>query len=132
VRTFRDVLDRFREHPEAKSGNREGNPSDKKTIGLLRRLPVELFCIFHIGKETNLIEQQEEGVALADPQLVYSGGGEWEAIRAWMESVSSPKLAALSGINERTPRTYRQGTRRPPPESVGAIAEALARMPDGR
>ncbi len=110
----------------------EGNPSDKKTIGLLRRLPVELLCIFHIGKEANLIEQQEEGVALADPQLVYLGGGEWDAIRAQMEGVPTPKLATLTGINERTLRAYRQGTRPPPPEKVVVIAEALARMRDGR
>jgi hypothetical protein len=130
VRTFRDVLDRFREHPEAKSADRDGNPSDKKTIGLLQRLPVGLLCVFHIGKETNLIEQQEEGVALADPQAVYLGGGEWEAIRARMEAVPTRKLASLTGINERTLRAYRQGTRPIPAEKVGAIAEALARMLD--
>jgi hypothetical protein len=130
VRTFRDALDRFREHPEAKSADREGNPSDKKTIGLLQRLHVELFCVFHIGKEANLIEQQEKGVVLGDPQLVYLGSGEWEAIRAKMEGVDIRKLAALTGINQRTLRAYRQGTRPIPPEKVGAIAGALARMLD--
>jgi hypothetical protein len=130
VRTFRDALDRFREHPEAKSADREGNPSDKKTIGLLQRLHVELFCVFHIGKEANLIEQQEKGVVLADPQAVYLGGGEWESIRARMKGVDIRKLAALTGINERTLRAYRQGTRPIPPEKVGAIAGALARMLD--
>jgi hypothetical protein len=69
------------------TGNDASN-SGKKTIGLLRRLPVELLCIFHIGKEANLIEQQEEGVALADPQAVYLGGGEWEALR---ELVRTPE-----------------------------------------
>jgi hypothetical protein len=78
-------------------------------IGLLHRLPVELFCIFHIGKEANLIEQQEEGVALADPQAVYLGGCEWEAIRAQMEGVPTRKLASLTGINERTLRAYQAG-----------------------
>jgi len=132
VRTFRDVLDRFREHPEAKSADRDGNPSGKKTIGLLQRLPVGLLWVLHIGKEANLIEQQEEGVALADPQAVYLGGGDWEAIRAQMEGVPTRELAPLTGINERTLRAYRQGTRPIPAEKVGAIAEALARMLGGR
>jgi hypothetical protein len=40
VRTFGDVLDRFRNHPEAKSADRDGNPANSRTIGLLRRLHV--------------------------------------------------------------------------------------------
>ncbi len=132
VQTFRDVLDRFREHPEAKSADREGNPSGKKTIGLLRRLPVELFCIFHIGKETNLIEQQEEGILLTDPQAVYSGGGEWKPIRARMADVPIAQLANLSGVSQRMLRYLQNGDRRPSAETIEAIAAALARMLDGR
>jgi hypothetical protein len=128
VRTFRDALDRFREHPEAKSADRDGKPSGKKTIGLLRRLPVELLCIFHIGKEANLIEQQEEGILLTDPQAVYLGGGEWEAIRKWLDRVPTSELSKRSGVDARRLREYRQGVSRPRPERAKAIAEALARM----
>ena len=132
VRTFRDVLDSFRDHPEAKSADREGNPSDEKTIGLLRRLPVELFCIFHIGKETNLIEQQEEGVALADPQAIYLGGGEWDAIRARIADVPIAQLANLSGVSQRMLRYLLKRDRQPSADTIEAIAAALARMLDGR
>ena len=91
-----------------------------------------MLCIFHIGKETNLLEQQEEGVLTGDPQAAYLGGGEWEAIRAQMEGVPIPKLAVLTGINERTLRAYRQGTRPTPGGKVGVIAEALVRILGGR
>jgi hypothetical protein len=44
---------------------------------LLGRLHIHAISITRIGKETNLLEQQEEGVLIADPQAVYRGEGEW-------------------------------------------------------
>ena len=132
VRTFRDVLDRFRDHPEAKSADREGNPSDKQTIGLLGRLSVRALSVTHIGKETNLLEQQGEGVLRDDPQAVYSRDGEWEEIRAQMAGVSIRKLAALSGVSERMLRNLRKGDRQPSRRTRKAITAALARIPAGR
>ena len=128
VRTFRNVLDRFRAHPEAKSADREGNPSDKKTVGLLRRLPVEVLCIFHIGKEANLLEQQEEGVLTGDPQAVYAHTSEWEQVRPLLSQVSIRELAARSGVSGRMLRALRQGDREPSPETVQAILGALGEM----
>ncbi len=130
VRTFRDVLDCFRDHPEAKSADREGNPSDKQTIGLLGRLNVHALSVTHIGKETNLLEQQQEGVILDDPQAVYSEDGDWEAIRARMAGVSITRLAALSGVSERMLRNLRKGDRQPSRRTRKAITAALARMPE--
>jgi hypothetical protein len=131
VQTFDDVLDRFRDHPEAKSADREGNTSGEKTIGLLGRLHVGVLSILHIGKESNLIEQQEEGVLLADPQAVYSAGGEWVAIRPQLGRVSIAELSKLSGISERRLREYRQGARRPSAKRLEAIAGALGRKISG-
>ncbi len=133
MQTFDDILDRFRNHPEAKSADSEGNPSDEKTIGLLGRLDVHVLSVCHIGKESNLIEQQEEGVLLSDPQVVYPGGGEWEAIRSQLDRVSISELSRLSGISERRLREYRQGARRPSAKRLEAIAGALGRVqPEGR
>ncbi len=128
VQTHRDTLERFRTHPESKSADPDGNPSNERTVGLLRRLPIEPLCIFHIGKETNLIEQQEEGVLLADPQQVYSIAGEWEAIRSELDRVSIPELAERSGVSPRMLRNLRKGDRRPSAKTLEAIAAALVRM----
>ena len=87
--------------------------------------------MLHIGKETNLIEQQEEGVLLTDPQAVYPGGGEWEAIRPWLDRVPLAELSKRTGVDERRLREYRQGRRRPRAERVEAIAKALTRMRSG-
>ena len=89
-----------------------------------------MLTISHIGKETNLLEEQAEGVALTDPQTVYRNGSEWEAIRDLLETASITRLAELSGVSERMLRDLRQGTRRPSAETLEAIAGALGRMLD--
>ncbi len=71
VQTYADVLDRFRRHAERKSVARDGSPADAETVGLLARGDDHVLSVRYIGKETNLIEQQEEGVLLVDPQAVY-------------------------------------------------------------
>jgi hypothetical protein len=83
VQTYADVLDRFRNHPESKSADPDGNPSNYWTSGLLGRLNIYVLTIFHIGKETNLLEQQGKGVLTTDPQVIYWGGEEWKGMRPW-------------------------------------------------
>ena len=101
MQTIADVLRRFREHPEAKSTDSRGKPAGKATYGLLGRRHVRVFTIRLIGKETNLLEQQEEGVLIADPQAVYSYEMEWELLRAHFEEVSIRELAERSGVSPR-------------------------------
>jgi hypothetical protein len=130
VQTIADVIDRFRIHPEAKSAGPNGNPANSWTKGLLGRLDIQVLTVFHIGKESNFIEQQEEGILIADPQAVYPGGGEWEMLRPYLDRVSIPELSARSGVPERTLRSYRRGDRRPTPKKLRKIAAALAEMLD--
>ena len=128
MQTFADVIDRFRMNPEAKSAGPDGTPATRGTIGLLGRLDVRILYATHIGKESNLLEQQEEGILLDDPQAIYWGAGEWEGIRSQLDRERIPKLSRETRIPERTLRAYRRGTRKPPPEKVKAIAAALVRM----
>jgi hypothetical protein len=130
VQTFANVLDRFRIHPEAKSAGPDGNPSDSWTSGLLGRLNVRVLAVFHIGKESNFLEQQERGVLLTDPQAVYAGGDDWEAVRPWLDRVSISELAARSGVSSRMLRNLRRGDRRPSAKALEAIIEALVQMLD--
>jgi hypothetical protein len=130
VQTFADVLDRFRVHPESKSAGSDGLPADKETVGLLGRLHIHAISITHIGKETNLLEQQEEGVLIVDPQAVYWGGGEWETVRPYLDRVSIAELSRRSGVNARRLREYRQGVRRPKAKTFRKIVKALAEMLD--
>lgn len=64
-------------------------------------------------KGIHLLEEQEEGILFADPQLVYSDPGEWEVIRAQLAGVRLRDLAQATGISERRLRESRQGARVP-------------------
>ena len=131
MQTFADILDHFRIHPEAKNTGPDGRPSDSWTSGLLGRLDVQILTVFHIGKESNLLEEQEKGVLLTDPQAVYSGAGEWELLRPHLSRVSISDLAARPGVDERMLRYLRRGDRRPSADKLEAIIDALGQMLDG-
>jgi len=99
-------------------------------MGYGYRLHVPALSIRHIGKETNLLEQQEEGILIADPQAVYFVEKDLEAIRSLLRRVPIAKLAARSGVSERMLQSIRQGERQPSAKTLGAIMEALAQMLD--
>lgn len=62
VQSFGEVIARYRMHPEAKSLGPVGRPCGKRTVGLLQRRPVTLGELVHIGKETNRLEEVEQGL----------------------------------------------------------------------
>lgn len=62
VQSYGDVIARYRVHPEAKSLGPDGRPCGKRTVGLLQRRPVSLGELVHIGKETNRLEDVEQGL----------------------------------------------------------------------
>ena len=70
-------------------------------IGLGGEPGYHTISITHIGKESNLLEQQEEGVLIADPQEAYFAEGEVEEIRSPLKRVPIVKLASLSGVRSR-------------------------------
>jgi transcriptional regulator with XRE-family HTH domain len=126
-------LRRFRDHPEPKSANSLGEPAGKETEGLLGRRHVRVLTIRLIGKETNLLEQQEKGVALTDPQAVYSYEMELELLRVHLEegSVSIRELAERSGVSQKMLRDVREGKRRLSARRLEAAIEALGELLDG-
>ena len=62
VKTYRDVLDLYRTHPEPKSLGPDGERCDRRTIGQLTRRHVEPFRVCYIGKESNRLEEREAGL----------------------------------------------------------------------
>jgi hypothetical protein len=61
VKSFRDVLESYATHPEAKSAAPDGSPCDRTTVGLLVRRPVRATRVEYIGKESRRIEEVEAG-----------------------------------------------------------------------
>ena len=48
--------------PEPKSASSSGDPSERKTIGLLQRRHVRVASILCVGKETNRLESVQQGL----------------------------------------------------------------------
>ena len=86
--------------------------------------------VWHIGKESNLLEEQQHGVIHCDPQTVFSTGGDLEALRVWLRRVPAAEVARLSGVSESMIRAIRNGNRNPSDEKLAAIEWALSRIPD--
>jgi hypothetical protein len=120
VQTYRDVLGDFRHHPEAKSADAFGRPSDRQTVGLLRRRDVHTVptLLTYIGKESNKLEEVEEGIEhdldeimteYADPRR-----DPWrELVVPVLQEIPSKQLAQAAGISERSIRKIRNERSRP-------------------
>jgi hypothetical protein len=92
---------------------------------------VRVLTVRLIGKESNLLEQQEEGVLVTDPRAVYPSNVEWELLRRRLGEVSITELAAASGVSERMLWYLRDGSRQPSPAMARAILGALGEMLEG-
>lgn len=71
VKTNRDVLDRYRSHPEPKSLGSDQQPCGRQRRGLLQRRPVIATEISYIGKESNRLEETSAGL-IHDPAEILS------------------------------------------------------------
>lgn len=111
LKTYRDIVDEYATHPENKSGDPRGGPATRGSVGLLPRLHVAATEIRHIGKESNRLDEVEEGV-VSDPDEVYTEyrdeRREWvmavPALRKLRQELGWRDLAAASGLSERALR----------------------------
>ncbi len=62
VQSFRKVIDHYRTHPEEKAADSAGSPCRPQTRGVLSRRTVRVARFVHIGKESNRIEDQLNGL----------------------------------------------------------------------
>ncbi len=121
VKSIRDVIMEYRVHPEPKSVGSDGKPCGRATIGLLQRRPVHLGGVVYIGKESNALEQVEQGlvhdIAEVQPRLPAPGATEWDlVILPILKRIPLSRLVAVSQMSERHIRLLRQVKRRPSPE----------------
>jgi hypothetical protein len=61
VKSYENVLREYEYHPEAKCADASGAPCKKGTIGLLGRRHVLIDGFVYIGKESNKLQEVEEG-----------------------------------------------------------------------
>jgi hypothetical protein len=97
VKSYGDVLREYEYHPESKCSVASGDPCGKQSIGRLGRRHVAIDGFDYIGKESNKIEQVEEGgvPAESDVYTIYpdSGRDKWEA--KWLPLLRSTPVPKL-------------------------------------
>jgi predicted nucleic acid-binding Zn ribbon protein len=134
VKTNRDVLDRYRSHPEPKSLDQDGKPCARQTVGLLQRRPVHTTEIVYIGKESNRLEDATAGLvhdlgeilaSYRDPQLDPYRILVLPALRTF----GTAQVAEATGLDRRTVQRLlreRQYPHRRHRASLIAVAAGLA------
>jgi len=118
VKSYGDVLEEYEFHEEAKCADASEAPCGKQSIGLLFRRRVAIGSPHFIGKESNKLEEVEEG-SVPDAGDVYTQypdprRDEWATkILPRLKMMSVPQLIAATGISRRAIQRVRNDGVRP-------------------
>jgi hypothetical protein len=118
VKTYGDVRDDYRAHPEAKSLAPDGAVCRGSTVGVLQRRPVTARYLSHVGKESNRLEEVEAGL-VHDPDEVYTEyideqhDPTWEELVAKLRAIPRSWLMQETGLARSTITALRNGHARP-------------------
>ncbi len=130
VQSYADVLEAYESHPEAKCADARGEPCSEQTCGLLSRRHIAIGNVHLIGKESNKLEEVEEG-AVSDAGDAYteypdSQRDEWAAeILPQLKAMPMRELMERSGLSRRALQLIRAG-RRPSVQNQQRLKSALA------
>lgn len=131
IKSVRDVIEEYAVHPEPKSLGPDGAPCGRTTIGLLQRRPVHVSGIVYIGKESNALEEVEQGLVHAieevQPRLHVAAVSDWDlVVLPVLRRIPLQRLIELTGLGSRVIRYYWDGKRHPSPDVEGQLrAEAV-------
>ena len=113
VKTYKDVAEFFRTHPEPKSADREGSPVTPDTVGLLRRRAVRSVGFEYHWKESNRLEEVQGGMIhdVRDVGVHYdpSLDAEWERQKHRLHDYPKQVLAEVAEVTERYISKIRNG-----------------------
>lgn len=134
LKTYGDIVREYRAHPELKSGDLTGGLGTRSSVGLLPRLRVMATEVRHIGKESNRLDEVEEGL-ISDPDEVYieyrDDRREWERerhdlLRMAQDKGGILKLAREAGMSVRTLRSNLNTARVPRAAHRALLSRLLA------
>jgi hypothetical protein len=97
VKTYGDVVTEYESHPEAKCADSLGTPCDRQTVGLLQRRHIRVDQIKCIGKESNSLENIDEGTVHSEQSVYteYADPKRSEWITKIQPALKRPNLKAL-------------------------------------
>jgi len=130
VLKYGEILEDYRFRPEHKSFGPDGKPCRGETAGLLGRRSIEAFRFVYVGKESNRLEEAQQGMLHDEEQAVnrYDDprhGDFEEFVLPVVGHISLSRLVSATGLHSSTLKRIRAGTSRPRVENA-AILTALA------
>lgn len=135
VKTIRDVVDRYRTHPEPKSLGPDLKPCNRTTVGPLERRPVTAIAISCVGKESNRLEDRTAGLIHEPSEILLNYGD--PALDPWrtlvvptLRTFSTAEIAARASLDRRSVQRLLNGSshpRRTHRNILTALAAELAR-----
>lgn len=129
VRSYRDVLEEYRHHPEAKSLGSDGKVCNRRTVGLLRRRLVTAAWVTHVGKESNQLEEVEAGL-VHDPDDVYTeyphpAHDAWRTlVLPTLNEMTRTEIERYTGMSRTQITAVRNGRAQPTAQHRGALIRA--------
>ncbi len=113
VKSYGDVLREYEYHPEAKCADSSGAPCGKQTVGLLGRRHIAIDGFVYIGKESNKLEEVEEGgvPSESDVYTIFNDPRRDEWKTKWLPMLRSVPVPRLlnQGISRATIYAARAG-----------------------
>jgi hypothetical protein len=132
VKTYGDVFDEYESHPESKCADADGTPTNRQTVGLLRRRHICIVGLKYIGKESSFLENVEWGV-LHSSQSVYTEypdprRNEWSAVREVLWKIPLATFEEMTGKSRRRLIDARSGRREPHPDTRALLPSVAKRL----
>jgi len=132
VKTYGDVVTEYQFHPEAKCADAFGAPCGRQTIGLLQRRHVKIDLIKCIGKESNSLENVNEGIVHSEENMYteYADPNRSEWITKIQPALKKAKLKTMveacgKGLSRRELIELRAGRSRPHRKTADSLSEIL-------
>lgn len=132
VKSLRDVIEEYGVHPEPKSLDGSGKPCSQASRGLLSRRPVRLGSLAYAGKESNRLEEVQQGLlhSWKEAREIHlpPGLSAWDLIYLpAIRRVPIKRLASLTGKVPRLIRYWWKGLRRPKPATEKVLRSEAVR-----
>jgi len=130
VKSVADIVADYAAHTEAKSAGPTGESTGPQTSGLLQRRHVEPVYCFRIGKESNRLEEVEQGQVrtLEEVQEIFEHPRQttWEAVyHPLLLTIPARQLEEETGIRASLIIRYRKGLVRPSARQLKRLIGAL-------
>jgi hypothetical protein len=123
-------IEQYRDHPEAKAADSNGNPAKEDTIGLLSRLAIESAPVLHIGKEVDRLDADRGSSLHTILPVEYERDDLAESIVA-LAAFPQKEIASAIQISERAWRSVVKGASQPHDDTARRIRLFAAKRRTG-